>query len=205
MNTTNAATERHERRHRWLLNLAIVLTVAWVAWALYDYLSTRQPGDNAYFAGQNAFADQNYSLALVKYDEALAEAPDHRPAKAGRAETLILLEREAEAIALYEQLLTDTENPVMRAAYLANRGIALDRSGRHREALASYRQALALDRQGEVLDGPHWLTRFLRNQPERPPGIAERAAYLEAQLALPEEERVLRVEDVDEAQRPYKK
>jgi hypothetical protein len=48
------------------------------------------------------------------------------------------------------------------------------------------------------------LTRFLRNQAERPPTIADRAAYLRAELAKPEGERRLRVPEVDARQRPYK-
>jgi len=51
--------------------------------------------------------------------------------------------------------------------------------------------------------GPDWLTRLLRNQPHQPPGIAERARYLKEQLALPPSERLLRVPELDEAQRPY--
>ena len=54
------------------------------------------------------------------------------------------------------------------------------------------------------IQGPHWLTRFLRKQPEKPPTVKERLAYLEAELAKPEEERLLRIPEVDEAQRSYK-
>ena len=51
--------------------------------------------------------------------------------------------------------------------------------------------------------GPGWLTRFLRNQPDTPPTIAERARYLRDQLAKPEDERLLRVPEQDTAQRSY--
>ncbi|NJN45226.1 MAG: hypothetical protein HC808_00540 [Candidatus Competibacteraceae bacterium] len=53
-------------------------------------------------------------------------------------------------------------------------------------------------------EGPGWLTRFLRNQPEKPPSISDRARYLKEQLGLPESQRLLSVPTVDEAQRPYK-
>ena len=87
------------------------------------------------------------------------------------------------------------------AATYANRGILLDTMGRHEEALADYTTALEIDR--EAAKGPHWLTRFLRNQPEAPPTIADRAAYLRAELAKPEGERLLRVPELDAQQRPY--
>jgi hypothetical protein len=41
----------------------------------------------------------------------------------------------------------------------------------------------------------------LRNQPEAPPTIADRAAYLRAELAKPESERLLRMPELDA---PYK-
>jgi hypothetical protein len=61
----------------------------------------------------------------------------------------------------------------------------------------------ALELDPELAEGPHWLTRFLRNQPEAPPTIADRARYLRAELAKPEAERVLRVPQIDAQQRPY--
>jgi hypothetical protein len=63
---------------------------------------------------------------------------------------------------------------------------------------------MALDLDPTIADGPHWLTRFLRNQAEAPPTIADRAAYLRAELAKPEGERVLLMPEVDSQQRPYK-
>lgn len=74
--------------------------------------------------------------------------------------------------------------------------------GWHEEALAHYERALALE--ADLADGPHWMTRFLRNQAERPPSIADRAACRREQLALPESERVLLMPDIDDAQRPYR-
>jgi hypothetical protein len=70
------------------------------------------------------------------------------------------------------------------------------------EALADDDRALRLD--PEVASYPHRLTGFLRNQPEASPTIADRAAYLRAEPAKPEDERVLRVPEVDEQQWPCK-
>jgi len=179
---------------------AITLGVLWVGWSLYtSFFGSSEPGDYAYHAASNFFADGHYDQALTQYERALQADPQHLPALRGRAETLIVLDREAEAIALYDRLIARQPD---NAGHHANRGIAYDRLGEHEKALADYETALRLDR--SVGGGPGWLTRFFRKQAEKPPGIAERARYLKAQLALPETERVLQVPAADQAQRPYK-
>lgn len=183
---------------RFLKYTAVIMTIIWAVWSLYDFLSHKQPGDFAYHAGTMAFTDGYYDRALNHYREALAQTPDHLPAQRGMAETLIMLGREREAIAIYDRLLTRAPD---NAGFLANRGIAHDRIGQHQQALRDYLQALRIDKSVDA--GPHWLTRFLRNQPERPPGIAERASYLQKQMGLPEDERILHVPEIDQAQRPY--
>ena len=76
----------------------------------------------------------------------------------------------------------------------------------HHEApshrVMAFQKAIELDE--EILEGPGWLWRFLRNIDEKPPTIKDRAAYLEAELAKPEEERLLSVPELDEKQRMYK-
>lgn len=190
-----------ERLYRFLKYAAIFIAMTWVGWSVYHsfYISAK-PGDYAYYAGSKYFADGYYEQALVEYDAALSENPTHIAAIRGRAETLIMLQREPEAIKIYTTLIALQPND---PGHYANRGIAYDRLGQHHKALAEYRQALGLD--PSIGEGPGWLTRFLRNQPDRPPGIADRAGYLREQLALPPAERLLRVPDQDTAQRPYKK
>jgi len=190
-----------DRHYRLLMRIAIGLTVAWVGWTIYDsyWGGDSVPGDFGYHAGSNFFADGNYQQALQSYEDALAENPEHLPALRGQAETLIMLNRESEAIAIFDALIArEPENP----GFYANRGIANDRLGKHHQALADYEMALRMD--PEVGEGPGWLTRFLRNQAEKPPGIIDRARYLKEQLALPKSQRLLSVPTVDEAQRPYK-
>jgi len=65
-----------------------------------------------------------------------------------------------------------------------------------------YRAALQLDE--KLTKGPGWLWRFLRNVPEAPPTIRDRAEYLEAELAKPAAERLLQVPEKDAEQRMYK-
>lgn len=189
------------RSYRYLKYTAITLTLAWVGWTLYGmWFAGNEPGDYAYHAGSNHFTDGNYTKALQEYDKALQANSNHIPALRGRAETLIMLKRESEAIATYDELIALEPD---KAGHYANRGIAYDRIGNYKAALTNYENALRLDQ--EVGEGPGWLTRFLRNQAEKPPGISERANYIKTQLALPASERVLYTPEEDRNQRPYKK
>lgn len=191
-----------EHRYRLLIRIAVIMTLAWIGWAIYDgFFTAKEPGEYAYHAATNHFADGNYAKALQEYEKALASNPELAPALRGRAETLIMLDREREAIETYDELIA--LEPEQAGFHYANRGIAHDRLGDHRAALADYEKALSLD--SKVGKGPNWLTRFLRKQAEKPPGIAERARYLKAQLALPASERVLSLPEIDAEQRPYKK
>jgi len=193
-------TSSDDRVTRVLKLVAIAMVVSFVGWALYDKLVVgNAPGDLAYHDANTLFEDGFYERAAEGYREALAEAPDHIHALRGLARSLHQTGRHDDALALYDQAIT--REPGFAGSY-ANRGILLDTMGRHEEALADYTVALDLD--PSIADGPHWLTRFLRNQAEAPPTIADRAAYLRAELAKPEGERVLLMEEADRQQRPYK-
>jgi tetratricopeptide (TPR) repeat protein len=186
--------------HRRLTYAAIALALAYAGYGAHSYfLGARQPGDLAHAAGSRYFADGEYERALASYDEAVSEVPTHYPARVGRAETLILLGRAQEAISAYGRLI---EEQPRDARLYANRGIAFDRSGRYRLALADYERALAVD--ADAVKGPGWLTRFLRNQAERPPGVADRARYLRQQLTLSKADRRLSIPAIDADQRPFK-
>jgi len=189
-----------KRLYRFLVRTAIVLTLAWLGWSIYDgFFAHVEPGDRAYLSGQRFFEDARYTQALDEYQQALAEVPDHVHAWRGKARTLLQLGRYDEALMAFDEAIARA--PDFAGTY-ANRGILYDRMGRHEKALADYERALEMDE--GVAEGPGWLSRFLRLQPERPPTIEDRARYLRAQLAKPESERVLRVPELDEAQRPYK-
>ena len=186
--------------YRFLKWTAITLGAAWVAWSIYDSMvAPRNPGDLPYLDANTLFEDGEYARALALYDEALAIDPNHVHALRGRARALLELGRFKEALAAFDDAIARA--PEVGAPY-ANRGILHDRMGNYRVAIADYEKALELD--AELAEGPHWLTRFLRNQPEKPPGIAERAAYLRAELAKPEDQRLLRVPELDAKQRSYK-
>lgn len=189
-----------ERLYDFLKWTAIIFGAAWVAWSIYDsFFREHTPGDFEYKRAEQLFSDNQYERALTMYEEALAANPGHVHAMRGKARSLLQLGRFEEALAQYDRVIE--AQPELGANY-ANRGILFDRMGRYEQAIADYDRALAID--PELDEGPHWLTRFLRNQPEKPPTIGDRSRYLKEQLALPPEKRLLRVPEIDQKQRTYK-
>lgn len=181
--------------------LAIALAVLSAGWFLYDSLiARRDPALDAQAAADRAFEDADYERALALYRERAALQPGNAFALRGVALSLMQLGRNDAALAAFAGAIA--ADPETAFAW-ANRGILHDRMGRHEAAAADYRRALALD--PSVADGPHWLTRFLRNLPDRPPSVADRLAYIESELAKPPERRLLRVDEADAAQRPYQR
>lgn len=188
-----------ERLYRLLKVAAVVLTLAWAGWTVYDsFVADAEPGDGAYLAANKRFEDGDYKGALTEYEAALRENPEHLHALRGKARSLLQLERYPEALEAFNAAIARA--PEFGGSY-ANRGILFDRMGEYEKALADYEHALRLD--ASVAEGPGWLTRFFRLQPEKPPTVADRAGYLRRELAKPEGERVLRVPALDRQQRPY--
>ncbi len=189
-----------DRIYRTLLSIAITLTVAWVGWSIYTSVILEEtPGDNTYLAGNSYFEDGRYEEALREYRAALTINPQHTHAKRGEARSLMQLGHHYAALMTFNEVIA--REPDFAASY-ANRGILHDRMGSYWAAIEDYEKALQLD--PELAAGPHWMTRFLRNQANRPPTIADRARYIRNQMAKPESERVLQVPEADGKQRPFK-
>ena len=159
----------------------------------------KNPGDYNVRKGNYRLEDGLYEEAVKEFSEALGKNPEHAMARLGLAVTYMQMGKDSEAMQEFNLVIEN--NPGLAPAY-ADRGILYDRMGDHRKALADYKKAIELDE--EILEGPGWLWRFMRNIDEKPPTIKDRAAYLEAELAKPEEERLLQVPEIDEKQRMYK-
>lgn len=188
-----------ERLYRFLKYTAIVMVVGWVGWTIYDgFVRPRDAQSVVAGAAHRAFADGQYEKARQGYRELLEQDPNDLDARRGLARTLMEMERYDEALAQFNRAID--ADPDFGATY-ANRAILYDRTGRYRKALTDYRRAIELD--PELDEGPGWLTRFLRNQPDVPT-IGERADYIAAQLEKPPEERMLRNPDKDAEQRSYR-
>ena len=189
------------RLYKFLKYTAILLTLIWVSWSAYDsFFSTRTPGDSDYHAANRLFEDEDYERARDAYQNALDLNPEHIHAMRGLARSYLMLGQYEESLVEFNKAIS--MDPEFAGTY-ANRGILHDRMGSHKLALEDYVAALELD--PEIAEGPHWLIRFLRNQPERPPGIVERANYLANELRKPESQQLLTFPEVDDAQRSYKK
>ena len=227
-----------DRRYKRLMRLAVVLTLAWFGWTLYDAgPGVTTPGARHLSAGLRFLEDEMYQDAISAFSAALAIDSENLGALRGKAQALMQLgarkqfaaanlAREGQAVAAqriaaeaqrdYAAALGAYDQSILRerargvsahnrrilgVAY-ANRGILKDRMANYSGALADYQNALRLE--PEVQEGPGLLTRFMRNQPQKPPSIADRAQYLELQLAKPESERLLHRPEEDFSQRPYR-
>ena len=188
-----------DKTYRFLVRTAIVMGLAWIGWTVYDGLFTgTQPYGRQLSAGDRYFSDGLYDEALTEYQEVLTADRGNIRALGGKAQALMQLGRHAEALDLLDQLVG--RKPDFSPAYVS-RGILKDRMGDHEGALADYERSLSLD--AKVAEGPGLLTRFLRNQAQKPPSVADRARYVRQQLAKPESERLLRLPEVDAKQRTY--
>ena len=128
----------------------------------------------------------------------------------GKAIACLQSGRSAEAQAAFTHLIERlgsnlaaddaTGRAVLAGAY-ANRGILYDREARYDAALADYRRALAID--AGAVEGPGLMDKILFGNAQ-PSTVAKRAAYLEQQLSLPKDRRLLRVPELDARQRMYK-
>ncbi|MEE9318753.1 MAG: tetratricopeptide repeat protein [Rhodospirillales bacterium] len=190
--------------------LMAVATFGMVTWAVLKNYVQAPPGDYEVRQGDILLGDGKYAEAIERFNAALDAMPDHRGALMGRALVFLQTERYADGEAeftylikyLRENLEPDdiTGIAVLAAAY-TNRGILYDRTGRYEKALADYIEALKVD-EGAV-DGPGLVDKVIYGTP-RPATVRQRAIYLTEQLALPEDQRVLRMPEKDAEQRMYK-
>ena len=175
---------------------------------LKNYLQ-QEPGDYYTRKGDQELSSGNYADAMKSFYKALEERPVHRGALMGRALVLIQTERYGEAVSeltylieTLERTLTDddpTGRGALSAAY-ANRGVIHDREARYKQALIDYVKSLQVDE--GVTEGPGIFDQILYGY--RPSTVRDRAIYIQEQLQLPEDQRLMRVPELDETQRMHK-
>ena len=195
---------------RFIKLMAIATFVMFTFWMGWHYLSPGKDGDFEVRQGDILLSEQDYDGALERFTAALEVSPNHRGALMGRAIAYLQSGRNEEAEAEFTYLIgflkknleadDSTGWAVMAAAY-ANRGILNDRLGRYEKALSDYIQALKVDE--ETVSGPGVIDDILLYR-VKPSTVRDRAVYIKQQLALPEDQRRLRMPEVDAEQRMHK-
>lgn len=195
---------------RYVILMAVATFAMFTVSAVVTQFRDAPPGDYQVRQGDLRLSEQNYNEALAAFDAALEQAPHHRGAMMGRAIVFLQTGEFAKAEAAFTHLIAylthnleadDATGIAVLAGAYANRGILYDRTDRHEQALGDYLQALKTDK--DAVKGPNLFHRILYGN-TRPATIAKRTEYLAIQLALPEDQRVLRDPERDRAQRMYK-
>ena len=190
--------------------MAILTFVMFTVWALVRSFMNRPPGDYETEVCDMRLKDQLYNEALQSANTALEKTPNHRGAIMCKALVFISQKMYTEATEELNYLINFLEKTVedddrtgigtLAAAY-ANRGIIKDRNKNYEGALQDYIKALGIDH--EAVAGPGLGTVIL-NYKYKSSSVRERALYLNDQLQLPEDERVLSIQELDEGQVMHK-
>ena len=186
--------------YRILVRISIVLFILFSSWLIWEHFVKRPPELKHYLTANTAFKDKNYDLSLEEYFNALKYNKLDVYIIEGIARSYMELNQYLEAKE-YFYMAIDL-NPNFAPAY-ANLGVLYDRQKQYMKAITYYKKAISID--NELSEGMHWLDRLLYDVRETPPTILERSKYIEEQLKLPLNERVLSVPQLDEEQLNYEK
>ena len=195
---------------RFVIYMAILTFVMFTIWGFVRSFMDRPPGDYETEVCDIRLKDKKYEQALEAANKALDKTPNHRGAMMCKSLVFISEKKYTEAdkvlsnlIIFLEKNLEDDDRTgigTLAAAY-ANRGIIKDRNKNYEGAFKDYVKALGIDH--EAVAGPGLGTVIL-NYKFKSSSVKERALYLNEQLQLPEDERVLSIEELDAGQVMHK-
>ena len=195
---------------RFIIYMAILTFVMFTVWALVRSFMNRPPGDYETEVCDIRLKDKKYDQAIKAANKALQRTPNHRGAIMCKALVFISEKKYKKATEQLDYLIVflegnleddDTTGIGTLAAAYANRGIIKDRSEDYEGALKDYVRALGIDR--EAVAGPG-LGTIILNYKFKSSSVKERALYLNEQLQLPENERILKIDELDEGQVMHK-
>ena len=190
--------------------MAILTFVMFTVWGFVRSFMDRPPGDYETEVCDIRLKDKKYEEALEEANKALSKTPNHRGAMMCKALVFISEKKYIKADKTLSKLIIFLEKNLEKddktgigtlAAAYANRGIIKDRNKNYEGALKDYVKALGIDH--EAVAGPGLGTVIL-NYKFKSSSVRERALYLNEQLQLPEDERVLSIEELDAGQVMHK-
>ena len=195
---------------RFVIYMAILTFVMFTVWGFVRSFMDRPAGDYETEVCDIRLKDKKYNQALEAANEALNKTPYHRGAMMCKALVFISQKNYIDADRTLSSLIVFLEKNLEEddrtgigtlAASYANRGIIKDRNKNYQGALEDYIKALGIDH--EAVAGPGLGTVIL-NYKFKSSSVKERALYLNDQLQLPEDERVLSIKELDEGQVMHK-
>ena len=195
---------------RFVIYMAILTFVMFTIWGFVKSFMNRPPGDYETEVCDIRLKDKKYKQALEAANKALNKTPNHRGAMTCKALVFISEKKYIKAdkvlsklIIFLEKNLEDDDRTgigTLAAAY-ANWGIIKDRNKNYEGALQDYVKALGIDH--KAVAGPG-LGTIILNYKFKSSSVKERALYLNEQLQLSEDERVLSIEELDAGQVMHK-